>query len=54
VLEGAEEVAAVAEQDTDGAEDEGDAFGHGGAGAIRWIGRRGWSGYRGFHLRQYK
>ena len=48
----AEEVAAVAEQDADGVEEDCDVLGHGVAGAIlRRIGRRGWmvvSGV-GFH-----
>ena len=52
--DGGEEMAAVAEQDADGVEDEGDVLGHGAAGLILgWIGRRGWTGsggYVGFHV----
>jgi hypothetical protein len=45
VPDGGEEMAAVAEQDADGMEHEGDASGHGLAGLILWgIGRRGWTG----------
>ena len=51
VPDGVEEMAAVAEQDANGVEDDGDVIGHGGAGLILWrIGRRGWSGYVGFHV----
>jgi hypothetical protein len=54
MADGAEEVAAVAEQDADGVEEGADVLGHGSAGAILWrIGRRGWTGcigYVGFHL----
>ena len=50
VADGGEEMAAVAEQDADGVEEGGDVLGHGGAGLILWrIGRRGWTGYVGFH-----
>ena len=52
--DGAEEMAAVAEQDADGVEEDGDVLGHGVAGLILWrIGRRGWTGcvgYVGFHV----
>jgi hypothetical protein len=45
VLDGAEEMTAVAEQDANGVEDEGDVLGHGDAGLILYrIGRRGWTG----------
>jgi hypothetical protein len=57
VLDGAEEMTAVAEQDANGVEDEGDVLGHGAAGVtLRWIGRRGWMGcvrYIGFHIYIY-
>ncbi len=44
------EMAAVAEQDADGVEEDGDVLGHGGAGLILWrIGRRGWIGRVEFH-----
>jgi hypothetical protein len=53
-VEGAEEMAAVTEQDIDGVEQEGDVLGHGAAGLILWwIGRRGGMGrvgYVGFHV----
>jgi hypothetical protein len=53
-LDRGEEVAAVAEQDADGVEEDCDVLGHGVAGAIlRRIGRRGWTGcggYVGFHV----
>jgi hypothetical protein len=49
--DGAEEMAAVVEQDIDGVEQEGDVLGHGAAGLIlRRIGRRGWTGSVGFHV----
>ena len=53
VVDGGQEVAAVAEQDIDGVEEEADVLehGHGAAGLILWrIGRRGWTGYVGFHV----
>ena len=41
VADGVEEMAAVAEQDADGVEEDGDVVGQGGAGVILWrIGRR--------------
>ena len=55
-VDGVEEVAAVAEQDTDAVEDGGDVLGHGRGFAgliLGWIGRRGWIGrgrYVGFHV----
>ena len=52
--DGGEEMAAVAEQDADGVEEDCDVLGHGVAGVIlRRIGRRGWIGcvgYVGFHV----
>jgi hypothetical protein len=49
--DGAEEMAPVTEQDANGVEDGGDVLGHGDAGLILWrIGRRGWTGYVGFHV----
>ena len=54
VLDRGEEMAAVAEQDADGAEDDGDVLGHDVAGLILGrIGRRGWTGcvgYVAFHV----
>ena len=35
MADGVQEMAAVAEQDADGVQEEGDALGHGAAGAIR-------------------
>jgi hypothetical protein len=53
-VEGAEEMAAVAEQDVGGVEEEGDALGHGFAGAILWrigrLGGMGRGGYVDFHV----
>jgi hypothetical protein len=44
-VDGSEEMAAVAEQDVEGMEQEGNVLGHGAAGAILWrIARRGWPG----------
>jgi hypothetical protein len=41
VTDGFKQVAALAEQDADSVEHKGDVLGHGGAGAIQWIGRGG-------------
>jgi hypothetical protein len=52
-LDGIEEVAAVAEEGSDGVEDGGDVLGHGRGFAgliLGWIGRRGWMGRVGFHV----
>ena len=42
--DGAEEVTSVAEQNADGVQQGGDVLGHGAAGLILWIGRRGGMG----------
>ena len=52
MLDGGAEMAAVAEQDADGAEEGCDVLGHDVAELILWrIGRRGWTGCVNFHVR---